>query len=184
MNYIIFDLEATCWEQPDHGPRETIEIGAVKIDSSGRIVDEFQAFIKPIVHPTLSEFCTQLTSITQQDVDQAAQFDQVSQNFKEWIGVDREDYLLCSWGFYDRRQLREDADRFGLDKNWINQHISVKHQHHLLADTKQPMRMDAALAAEGFTLNGTHHRGIDDARNIAKIFRKYFGQWEEDPQTA
>lgn len=37
--------------------------------------------------------------------------------------------------------------------------------------------MKNALKNEGLTLEGTHHRDIDDARNIAKIFLKYFGQW-------
>lgn len=178
MNYIIFDLEATCWENRDQSPNEIIEIGAVKINAEGTTVDEFQAFVKPTVHPTLSDFCTRLTSITQQHVDQAPTFDQAIQLFKDWIGVDQLPYLLCSWGFYDRRQLREDSDRFGLDKKWINKHISVKHQHHKLAGTEQPMGMDEALKLEGFPLQGTHHRGIDDARNIARIFQQYFGQWQ------
>lgn len=177
MNYIIFDLEATCWDQRDQAPNETIEIGAVKIDRTGALVDEFQSFVQPVAHPILSDFCTRLTSITQAHIDQAPTFGQAIQLFKAWIGVEEEDYLLCSWGFYDRKQLREDSDRFGLDKGWINRHISVKHQHHKLANTRRPLGMATALKAEGFSLNGTHHRGIDDARNISKIFQKYFGQW-------
>ncbi len=31
---------------------------------------------------------------------------------------------------------------------------------------------------EGLELEGTHHRGIDDAKNIAKIFIRYFEEWE------
>ncbi|MEM6770128.1 MAG: 3'-5' exonuclease, partial [Bacteroidota bacterium] len=65
-----------------------------------------------------------------------------------------------------------------LDKKWVNRHISVKHQHHKLAETRRPLGMASALALEGFPLLGTHHRGIDDARNIAKIFQKYFGRWK------
>lgn len=38
--------------------------------------------------------------------------------------------------------------------------------------------MKNALLNEKMQLESTHHRGIDDARNIAKIFVKYFDQWE------
>jgi inhibitor of KinA sporulation pathway (predicted exonuclease) len=34
--------------------------------------------------------------------------------------------------------------------------------------------MKGALEREGISMEGTHHRGIDDARNIAKIFVKDF----------
>jgi 3'-5' exoribonuclease 1 len=178
MNYIIFDLEATCWKDRNHGGNETIEIGAVKIDADGTAIDEFQTFVKPLRHPTLSEFCTELTSIQQSDVDSAPLFLEAISSFKIWVGEGKESYLLCSWGFYDRKQLKEDSNLSNLDSDWLKYHISVKHQHHKLAATKRPLGMATALEAEGFSLDGTHHRGIDDARNIGKIFRKYFGQWK------
>ena len=178
MYYIVFDLEATCWKHRDQTPNEIIEIGAVKVNAIGLIIDEFQSFVRPKVHPTLSDFCTQLTSISQEQIDQAPTFDQVIHDFKPWIGVGTEDYLLCSWGFYDRKQLRLDSDLFEMDKRWINKHISVKHQHHKLANTSRPLGMAEALELEGIPLNGTHHRGIDDARNITRIFQKYFGLWK------
>jgi len=37
--------------------------------------------------------------------------------------------------------------------------------------------MGGALKMEGIKLEGTHHRGIDDATNIAKIFRKYINKF-------
>lgn len=37
--------------------------------------------------------------------------------------------------------------------------------------------MVKALQKEGFELDGTYHRGIDDAGNIAKIFLKYLDRW-------
>ena len=40
------------------------------------------------------------------------------------------------------------------------------------------MGMKNALEFDKLKLDGTHHRGIDDAKNIAKIFIKYFEQWE------
>jgi len=109
MQYIILDLEATCWEKRDQQPNEIIEIGAVRVGEDKRVQDEFCTFVKPIVHPQLSAFCTQLTSITQQQVDAAPEFPAALEAFQQWIKQSADDYLLCSWGFYDRGQLEKDC---------------------------------------------------------------------------
>ena len=51
MNYIVFDLEATCWDQYDRSDNETIEIGALKISKNKEVISEFQKFIKPLKYP-------------------------------------------------------------------------------------------------------------------------------------
>ena len=72
MTYIIVDFEATCCDSGTVPRNETeiIEIGAVALDGQGPgIRDEYQSFIKPVRHQTLTGFCKQLTSITQEMVD-------------------------------------------------------------------------------------------------------------------
>ena len=194
MNYIVFDLEATCWQDRSVQPNEIIEIGAVKVNEHGQITSEFSQFVRPKVHPILSDFCTELTSIRQSDVVDAPHFPEALQRFHEWIDADVErqnqpipkgnktkrtaDYWLCSWGFYDRKQLKLDCDLHGLPTGWLRHHISVKHQHASLHGLRRPMGMANALKLEGLTLEGTHHRGIDDARNISKIFIKHLDLWK------
>ncbi|GAB5418049.1 MAG: exonuclease domain-containing protein [Crocinitomicaceae bacterium] len=180
MNYIILDLEATCWEDRSIKRRsEIIEIGAVKINEEKEIVDEFCAFIQPSLHPELSEFCTELTTITQEDVDGAETFERVIRNFWEWINLD-EDYLLGSWGMYDRNQFRKDCELHELSTEWLRRHISLKHQYTKIKNMKRHAGMKGALWMEGIELQGTHHRGIDDARNISKIFLKLFNEWSKN----
>jgi 3'-5' exoribonuclease 1 len=41
--------------------------------------------------------------------------------------------------------------------------------------------MDGALRRVGLDLVGTHHRGIDDARNIARVLPYRLG-WREAPR--
>ncbi|MBO6516750.1 MAG: exonuclease domain-containing protein [Bacteroidia bacterium] len=177
MNYVIVDLEATCWDQRNQNRQEIIEIGAVLIDDAKNIVSEFERFVKPITHPKLSPFCTELTSITQEDVDQADYFPEVVADFKQWFNEESKEYVLCSWGFYDRKQFELDCELHGLDTLWLAQHISLKHQHGKIKGLRRNLGMKRALAEEGLKLDGTHHRGIDDARNIAKIFLKNFDHW-------
>jgi inhibitor of KinA sporulation pathway (predicted exonuclease) len=180
MIYIIVDLEATCWEGKALAPNEIIEIGAVCVDDSNWILGEFDVMVRPSICPILSEFCTQLTSITQADVENAPHFPEALQQFQDWIAQFEDSYWLCSWGFYDKKQFKQDCILHGLDTDWLKNHMSIKHQHPKISDgiTARPLGMQGALKLEGFTLDGTHHRGIDDARNMTKIFRKYYGKWQ------
>jgi len=177
LKYIILDLEATCWEGHDKSRNETIEIGAVKINSNQEIESEFQKFIKPIRYPKLSEFCKNLTTITQEQVDNAEYYYEVIKEFKKWIGIPTEEYLLCSWGIYDRKQFESDDELNNLDSKWTRRHISLKHQFGKIKKLRRALGMKRALEHEGLELEGNHHRGIDDARNIAKIFIANFENW-------
>ncbi|MFN0202530.1 MAG: exonuclease domain-containing protein [Bacteroidia bacterium] len=181
MHYIIVDLEATCWDKAtatERKPNEIIEIGAVCVNDKQEIVGEFAAFIQPILNPILSDFCKELTTITQEEVDAAEKFPVVVEKFQTWIASFDTEYLLCSWGQYDKGQFRHDCLLHHLPTNWLENHISVKHQYAKIRRKIGLVGMGKALKAEGFTLEGTHHRGIDDARNITKIFIKYFDRWE------
>ena len=177
MNYIILDLEATCWKQKGKFQNEIIEIGAVCISKDKKILGEYGRFVKPHVHPILSDFCTELTTIEQKDVDAAPAFPEVLADFQDWIASFGAQYWLCSWGFYDRSQFQKDCELHGLDTAWLKQHISIKHQYGDMHNLRRPIGMKAALKREGIPLAGTHHRGIDDARNIAQIFLKNFDAW-------
>ncbi|MGU9849532.1 exonuclease domain-containing protein [Pseudomonas koreensis] len=117
------DLEATCDEVdesetsrplvvvPDQ--METIEIGLVVIDlKTLEIVDEFQRFVRPQIHPTLTDFCMKLTSIQQADVDSAGTYMEVGQEIAAFIER-YPDAAWASWGDYDARQLARDAGLAG-----------------------------------------------------------------------
>lgn len=179
MRYIIVDLEATCWEKGTSPDRmEVIEIGAVRLPSLNADPDgEFARLVRPVAEPILSDFCTQLTSITQQDMDQASPFAVVFPEFLAWIGS--EPFTLCSWGAYDLRQFHVDCQRTQIPfPAQFEQHINLKAEFARLRGIK-PCGMKAALSMLQLPLDGTHHRGIDDARNIAKIARVILPQIQD-----
>ncbi len=180
MKYIIVDLEATCWEKRGERKNEIIEIGAVCIDDNKTITDEFDIIVKPLLNPELSEFCMQLTTITQEMINTAPEFPEALEAFKKWLTDLNDQYILCSWGHYDRVQFKNDCNLHGLDSNWTENHISLKHQYAKYKKLKRPVGMKKALKKENFSLKGTHHRGIDDVKNIAQIFIKYFEKWETE----
>lgn len=178
MNYIIFDLEASCWlGRPPHGINEVIEIGAVKVNDFGEVDSVFSKFIKPTVNPVLSDFCRRLTSISQQDIDRSRTFPHVINGFMEWVGVDEERYTLISWGKYDREQLKQDCTLHKLDTDWLEHHFNLKPAYRSLRNLKDEPGLKKAVKMEGFEFTGIHHRAISDAENLAKIFIKYFKEW-------
>jgi inhibitor of KinA sporulation pathway (predicted exonuclease) len=173
MSYIIFDLEATCGLKYQNIRNEIIEIGAVKLSRDLTKKDTFCQFIKPIINPVLTEFCKNLTSITQKNVDNAQTFLPVIALFKEWIG---EDYLLISWGAYDKKQLISDCDLHGCNSDWVYKHINFKGLYANKNNVRK-MGMDKALSRENILPQGIHHRGIYDAINTSSIFVKGFKLW-------
>lgn len=170
MRFLVVDLEATCWEKGSVPSKmEIIEIGAVMLDSRcGPATAEFTRFVRPLANSVLSEFCVRLTSIGQDDVDAADTFPAVLQSLEAWANPERP-LTWCSWGEYDLKQFRSDCRRHGINlPAWLCRHVNLKREFASLTDGK-PHTMKEALRLMGFPLEGRHHRGIDDARNIAKL---------------
>ncbi len=168
-DFLVIDVEATC-DDGGRVPRsesEIIEIGAVMVDPSFAVVGELQTFIKPVRHPRLTAFCTQLTSITQADVENAISFPEAMVLIGQFIG--EKDPLFCSWGAYDKNQFAQDADYHGVALPFGDRHLNLKAEFSARRGDKKRYGMSAALRKVGLELIGTHHRGIDDARNIARL---------------
>jgi len=176
--YIIFDLEATCWKEKSDKPKEIIEIGAVKLNENLVVVNSFSKFVKPTINPVLSNFCKTLTSIQQKDIDNAQAFNEAVASFEKWISPE-DDILLISWGYYDKKQILEESSVKNYSGEIIKlleeKHISLKHEFAKMRKEK-PCGMKKALNKLNLPLEGTHHRGIDDAKNIARIFKVVFSE--------
>ena len=176
MLHIVLDLEATCSNVQDNFLMEIIEIGAVAINDRGEILDTYDIFVKPVINPKLTEFCKNLTTIKQSDVNTAPHFQAAMKSFLNWIDRHNEDdeysgLKIWSWGYYDKNQFMKDCALHGLSIFWLrdrhyNLRVAFKNRHKL---HKNP-GMDVALNMKNIPLVGTHHRGIDDAKNLAEIF--------------
>ena len=92
---------------------EIIEIGAVELPVADTPPSrEFNQFIRPVAENQLSDFCQQLTTIRQSDIDRTDDFRVVFPQFLSWIGEDP--FILCSWGQYDLTEFRIERKRHGL----------------------------------------------------------------------
>lgn len=172
---LVVDLEATCDRDGGIVPRhemETIEIGAVLLDTIDDVVlGELQTFVRPVVHPILTPFCRQLTTITQSAVDHAPTFPEALGLLREFVihhgGPGR--IVFSSWGDYDKHQLERDALRHRVTLPLGRHHLNLKRRFSSHLGIPKKLGMSQALARVGLPATGTHHRAIDDARNIARL---------------
>ncbi|NVZ19641.1 exonuclease domain-containing protein [Pseudomonas costantinii] len=176
------DLEATCDEVGEsESPRqlavvpaqmETIEIGLIVVDlKTLEIVDEFQCFVRPQINPILTDFCKQLTSIQQADVDSAGTYVEVGEELGAFLAR-YPNAAWASWGDYDARQLERDAEFAACPSLLAGlQHFNVRKWHKGLYDN-QPKGLKQTVESMELVWMGTYHRGIDDARNVASIVKE------------
>lgn len=168
---VVVDIEHTCTEDGSIPPeeRETIEIGAVRIDThSLQVVDEFTCLIRPVIHPKLSQFCTELTGITQAELDVAAHFSEVFANFINWL-PDGAEYIFATWGAYDLVQLNIDCASHGMPAFSPSKSLNLKVAFKEARNLKKKVGLKRALGIANLSYEGSHHRALDDAKNTARL---------------
>ncbi len=176
---VIVDFEATCDDRDQPRPQEIIEFPSVLISlGSLEIVDEFQSFVRPRHHPVLTEFCRNLTSISQSDVETADSFPDVLARHHDWLDahdLDETNALIVTCGDWDLGTMLPVQCSAAVPKveslrpiytRWQN----IKHAFCSVQDCSKAPGMARMLAALDLPLAGHHHRGIDDCRNLATLY--------------
>lgn len=171
-NILVIDLEATCADDGSIPPElmEVLEVGAVWVAPDGEILDQFQSFVRPIERPQLMGFCKRLLPhIDQAAIDAAptwravaamlAEFAQRQQQPGSWWG---------SFGAFDFNQVARESARHGIANPLPLPHQNLKKAFAKARKIKQ-VGMATALQIAGLTLEGDHHRALDDALNIARL---------------
>lgn len=183
MNYIVFDLEMNNkWGTSIH---EIIEIGAVKIDSELKIVDNYQSFVKPKLYTTISKLIKKKTKIQQKWVDFAPELPYVMVDFRQWIG--REDFVLCSWGTddlltFERNFKINEITEFG--EQLLNSYYDIQKifgkVYHL---PNQISLKNALVMLHTEPKYDIWHRAIFDAINTAQVFIEIYDKIKTNPES-
>ena len=169
---LVIDLEATCFSgRPPEGQRsEIIEIGnAILHTADFRVEAGPEILIRPTVS-AVSAFCTELTTLTQEDVDgRGVSLDEGLVRLAAAHG-DLQTTIWASFGEYDRTKLAQEA--FPLSAS----HLNVKRLTALALGWVREDGMSGTLRRLGLEpLPGSvHHRGADDARNTAMVLGHLF----------
>lgn len=177
-HWLVIDLEATCCNDGQF-PREEmeiIEIGAVIVaGKTFRPVDEFQIFVRPDRHTTLTDFCRKLTGIEQAVVDSAVGFPEAMCRLTDWK-AGFPDAVFCSWGEYDHRQFERDCKLHDVAWPFGDCHVNLKKLYTQRFSLKRGEGFGQALGKHNLIFEGRPHRGIDDARNIVRMLPIIFEQ--------
>lgn len=173
---LVIDLECTCWESdpPAGQTGEIIEIGACLLDVKTLARSAKESILVRPTRSCVSPFCTRLTSLTQEQVDGGIPFEQAcSRLYKEYQSGDR---TWASYGDFDRRQFERQCQETGVRYPFSKTHLNIKNLLALALNEPYELGMDRALARLDLPLEGTHHRGVDDAWNIAALLAWLLGR--------
>ncbi|MFB2705164.1 exonuclease domain-containing protein [Marinobacter shengliensis] len=186
---LIVDLEATCWEnrQAPNGEAqsndnmEIIEIGCALATRQGELLDNHSFLVRPIRHPVLSDFCTELTGITQSMVDAAPTLPEAIEAMNAWLGNLPDGFIWCSWGNYDRLHLGAQSQEHDARPTVLAfPHLNLKRIWRRTTGQKRKNGFAHALAFHNLDFEGHHHRGVDDARNMARVLP--YMDWSLEPE--
>ena len=172
---VVIDLEATCWEpknsQPANEKQEIIEIGVCLLNpKTGARTKKQGILIKPTMSK-VSTFCTELTTLTQEQLDaEGISFKEaVNKLTSEYASANR---VMASFGDYDRDAMMKQCHQMGVKYPFSKRHINVK----TLVSLHLGMLKEVGLARSckdlGIDMDGTHHRGVDDAWNTAAVLSR------------
>ncbi len=173
---VIVDLEATCDDPRPRWYGEIIEIGVCLLDlGTLAITDRRGILVKPETTP-ITRFCTSLTTITPEMVrNEGVSLADALLQLKNDYKIDQRTW--ASWGDYDKKQLTNETRAKGL-LFWGEQspHLNLKHLMAVEHGLRSGEGMDRALERFKIKPEGVHHRGEDDAFNIARIYAKHLGR--------
>ncbi|MCF3165657.1 exonuclease domain-containing protein [Streptomyces violaceoruber] len=172
----VVDVEATCWDgQPPPGQvSEIIEIGLTVVDlRAGERTARHRLLVRPS-RSKVSPFCTELTGLTQAEVDGGTYFADACRT----LAAEHRTGLLpwASWGDYDRRQFTRQCRAAGVEYPFGQHHTNAKIAFTAAYGLRRRPGMAQALELAGLPLEGRHHRGDDDAWNIAALVLELAGR--------
>lgn len=152
--WVAFDLETTGLSAKTD---EIIEIGAVKF-TARETLDEFQTFVNP--NRQVSRFITDLTGITQSDVNSAPTISEIRGEFAEFVTGAT---LIAHNADFDMGFLRESG------VSLANPVCDTMELAQLTRPYARSYALDQLAKAESHSLDRAH-RALHDARAVQSVF--------------
>lgn len=169
---LVIDIECTCWERhvPPDQENEIIEIGLCMLKpATGERVEKRSLLVRP-ERSRVSEFCTELTSLTQAQVDRGMSFVEACTVLeKQYRGRQR---VWASYGDYDRQMFERQCAARGVTYPFSPSHLNIKTLFTLIRGLRHDLGMAQAMEQIELPMEGRHHRGDDDAWNAAGMLHR------------
>ncbi len=96
---------------------EVIQIGAVKMDKNMNICGSYQIIVKPKYFKKLHRHVSELTGITQEQMDMGTLLPEAAERFRKWCG---KDFAFLTWGPDDIPMLKENFNVHDISSAWLD----------------------------------------------------------------
>lgn len=165
---VFFDIEQTCWEngeEPKGFVPETIQIGICEYnpitDTIGR---KNSYFVKS--KSTLSEYCTNLTGITNKKLKTARSLTEVCNKIAESYSKHK---VWVSWG-RDDLMLKKDCDAQGATSPVSINHLDFSVFYATMFGLRKFPSLLQSLKKNDIEFEGDQHDAMYDAINTANLY--------------
>jgi len=173
---VVIDVESTCWDTapPEGEENEIIEIGVCVVDvASGERLAREGILVRP-ERSQVSPFCTALTSLTAEQVAAGTSFAEACQILRERYSTHQR--VWASYGDYDRRQFEIQCLRRAVEYPFGPGHLNVKNLLATVCGLPREVGMRQAMESLALPVEGTLHRGVDDAWNTGLLLSALIGR--------
>lgn len=179
MDFLVVDFEFSVprsYGKPRAWFAEIIEVGAIVVDSSGRLLDKtYSAFVKPRFWPRLAEESYGITGIRQEDVDQGVPLEEAIKNLQA-LAPNTETFLVA-WGDADRKVLGNVCEKYGLQYPFVwDNYIDLAEQYKTFRSLDHLISLKRAIEENSIDQIGILHSALDDAINAAQVMGKIMNE--------
>ena len=180
MNHIFVDFEMNPIAKKNKEARqivrsEIIQIGAVKLDESYTQVGKYCSFVKPELN-TIQLNITNITGITNGDVENAPLLAQALEDFLQWIG--ETPCRMYAWSDSDKKQLLQECRLKGLYqgegeklpkpfRRWMD--FQRVYTRLMGLSPRSNLSLKNAMGSVEQDFAGQQHSAADDAENSAAL---------------
>ena len=177
---VIVDIEATCWEEepPPNQESDIIEIGVVTLDVRQLHLDAKSSILVIPSRSTVSAFCTELTSLTQERVQEGLPLAEACSLLRH--EYETKDRFWASYGDYDRRMFERCCAAMAVAYPFGHGHLNVKSLFAVSLGLPYEVGLKTALGKMGLQFVGKAHRGDDDALNVGRLLAKLLELGRQD----
>jgi len=172
--FMIFDLEATCDKEHGIPPvPEIIDFPVLKVNAETfQIESKFHEFVRPRLYPRISEFCHDLTGITQEDIDNADTLDVVLGRFDKWFHKEVLPHknLFITCGDWDMvTMMPNHCRREKMKVPWyMRRWHNIRHGYHTVTKDYST-NMKGILKGLQLEKIATNQKSLDDVHNLRNI---------------
>lgn len=169
---LIIDLEATCWDQMKRSDQllitEIISVGVVEVCLKSRVILKKKEFlVRPKNNPILSSYCTELTGITQEQVDSAPDLRIVSKKIRQFF-PGSENMIWSAYGD-DNNLVVSDFTAKKAVIPFKGSYYDIQELFMMKKGLEKRVNLEKAMEMVGLSFIGRKHNSLVDAENTARL---------------